>query len=139
MSDVRGISFNERDSKIVEVLVALLIEHFGYAHMYINKRQQAIKFALRKPSQAQLHHPRGYLLFLEIISKPNGAFVRRPRVPKHGNKIQELTAQNVKSVFEDAKVWFREVTQKRVPVGIQGTGDSRVLAGGQFESKRSKH
>jgi hypothetical protein len=77
-------------------------------------------------------------VYLRIKPTAKGATVIRGSLPKHGVKRRDLTSSSIGGIIADMAIWVAEATKTLPPIGRQGTGDRRVLPGGQFESNHGR-
>ena len=138
--EIEGIVFRNADATLVERLTKQMkarfknIARYGDSH---GRGKNDVRFAYR-PRVIGLHDAWGIILV--VHSHADGsASVRGPRTGGVEAELVPLTEVVFDVMLSVAEQRYVHFSEKKMPVVRVGTGDKRVLSGGQFESKRRKH
>jgi hypothetical protein len=132
---IQGVDFPDKVAVRVERLITALFAKIGPSYCYPSGNQ--IRFALVPPREARMG--KAFRIFIQIKSLKGEAVLRRPLPPKVGKSLLTLTDDNHDEALSLCLSWFDQVKGAKIPIGCQSTENSRIFAGGQFESKRSAH
>jgi hypothetical protein len=130
MTVVEDVSFPDAVAALVEQVAAEARRLVSADTVYRIGSSSEVRAAIRPKGTGK----KSKGVYLRIRPTAGGATVIRGSLPKHGRKKRELTSSSIGEIIADMAVWVAEATKAIPPVGRQGTGNRRVLPGGQFES-----
>jgi len=138
MREIREVAFHDGIADVVQALIDRMEAKIGPTHLFSSTKHFGLKFALRLPDESKGKNKKAYRLFLMISPTADGALARRPRPPKTDWERKRLTAETIDEVFRAGMSWFHQVQKIKIPDEYQSTGNWLVLAGGRYESNKSK-